>query len=360
MRAAVLQEFKQPLVIEELEYRAPGRGEVLVKLAASSVCHTDLMAIENQFTINLPLPFVLGHEGAGIVQEAGPDVTTVGPRDHVILSWVAQCGQCYQCTIGRPNLCLEGLVRVLAPRGQFHKQGRDIHQLSLGTFAEYTVVPEAACIKIREDAPLDKVCLMGCTVMTGIGAAINAAKVRPGASVLVIGCGGVGLNVIQGAALAGADKIIAVDILDNKIEFARQFGATHTINGRSEDVLSRVKELTDGLGVEYSFEAISTVPTIRQAYDALAPGGLCVVVGVAPPGSEVPIPTWAFFDEKTITGTRYGSARMRVDIPRLVDLYMNKRLKLDELISQTLPLEGINQAFDDLKAGKVARTVLKY
>jgi Zn-dependent alcohol dehydrogenase len=177
---------------------------------------------------------------------------------------------------------------------------------------------------------------------------------------LVIGCGGVGLYVIQGAALSGSEKIIAADLLDNKLELARQFGATHTINSRDEDLLSGVKELTGGMGVEYCFEVTAAGPTIRQAYDALAPGGTCVVVGSAPRGTEVPLSTQSFFEEKTITGSRYGSARMRVDIPRLVDLYMNKKLKIDELVSQTLPIEGVNQAIEDLKAGKVARTVLKY
>lgn len=358
MKAAVLYEYNQPLVVEELEYENPGPGEVLVQVVASGVCHTDLSAIEDKLFNRVPVPAVLGHEGAGIVQEVGPGVTTVTPGDHVILSWVPQCGKCHYCTIGRPSLCVEwGSRRNVV---HFRRQGRQIYQFSVASFAEYSVVSENACIKIRPDAPLEKVCLIGCGVMTGAGAAINAAKVRPGSTVLVIGCGGVGLNVIQGAALSGAGMIIAADILDNKLALARQFGATHVINSRTADVVAGVKDLTGGTGVDYSFEVIATVDTIRQAYDALAPGGVCVVVGSAPRGSEVAIPANSFFDEKTITGTRYGSARMRVDIPLLVDLYMEKKLKLDELISQVMPMEGINQAFEDLKAGKVARTVLKY
>lgn len=358
MKAAVLYEQRKPLVVETVDYCEPEGDEVLVKLAASGVCHSDLHTIDGQ-NPNVRLPVIMGHEGAGIVQAVGPAVTTMAPGDHVVLSWVPQCGRCHYCTIGRPNLCIG---RAAAPtRMRFHKDGLDIHQwASVASFAEYTVVSEAGCVKIREDAPLDKASLVGCGVMTGVGAVINTARVRPGAHVLVIGCGGVGLNVIQGARLAGADKIIAADVLDNKLQFAREFGATHTINGANEDVVERVRDLTGGLGVEYAFEAIATVRTIRQAYDAVAPGGLCVVVGIAPPGSEVPIPTQSLLREKAITGSIYGSARMRVDIPRLVDLYMDKKLKLDELITQALPLEGVNQAFDDLRAGKVARSILTY
>lgn len=358
MKAAVLYQYKQPLVVEEISHRAPGQGEVVVKLAASGVCHTDLAIIEDELATSVPVPAVLGHEGAGIVQDVGPGVTSVAPGDHVILSWVHNCGHCYYCTIGRPSLCTVGLRGTTEPI--FRKDEQPIFHFETASFSEYSVVSEEACIKIREDAPLDKACLVGCGVMTGVGAVMNAAKVTPGSSVLVIGCGGVGLNVVQGAALTGAGKIIAADILDNKLALARQFGATHTVNSRNEDLLSRVNDLSGGMGVEYSFEVISTGPTIRQAYDALAPGGTCVVVGAAPRGAEVSLPTQSFFDEKAIIGTRYGSARMRVDIPRLVDLYMDKKLKLDELVSQTLPMEGVNQAFDDLKAGKVARTILKY
>jgi Zn-dependent alcohol dehydrogenase len=242
----------------------------------------------------------------------------------------------------------------------FRKDGQPISHFETASFSEYSIAPEAACIKIREDAPLEKACLVGCGVMTGVGAVMNTAKVGVGSVVLVIGCGGVGLNVVQGAALAGAGTIIAADILDNKLALAREFGATHTINSSNDDLLSTVNDLTGGMGVEYSFEVTSIAQTIRQAFDALAPGGTCVVVGAVPRGTEISLPAGHFFAEKTITGTRYGSARMRVDIPRLVDLYMDKKLKIDELITQTLPLEEINQAFRDLKAGKVARSIVKY
>jgi S-(hydroxymethyl)glutathione dehydrogenase/alcohol dehydrogenase len=326
-------------------------------MAGSGVCHTDLAIIQDELFNPFPLPVILGHEGAGIVEEIGEGVTTVAPGDHVILSWVPNCGICHYCSIGRPALCIGGL------RGggiRFRKGDTNVFNFGPTSFAEYSVVSEAACIKIREDAPLEKVCLIGCGVMTGAGAVMFTAKVPPGSSVAVIGCGGVGLNAIQGAYLCGAEKIIAIDILDNKLEFARTFGATHTINAKQHDPIEAVKELTGGMGVEYSFEVIGNSATIRQGYDMLAIGGICVVVGAAPRGSEVVLPTNGFFDERGIMGSRYGSGRVRVDIPRFVDLYMDGRIKLDELITQTLPLDGINKAFDDLKAGQVARSVIKY
>ncbi|HXG36878.1 MAG TPA: Zn-dependent alcohol dehydrogenase [Dehalococcoidia bacterium] len=358
MKAAVLYQYNTPLSVEEVEYRGPQQGQVLVRMVGSGVCHTDLAIIEDQLFAPFPLPIILGHEGAGIVEEAGPGVTAVKASDHVILSWVPNCGVCRYCTIGRPALCV-GMMRGTVAT-HFSKGEQNIFNFGPTSFSEYSIVPESACIKIREDAPLEKVCLIGCGVMTGAGAAMFTAKVAPGSSVAIIGCGGVGLNTIQGAALCGAEKIIAVDILDNKLEFARTFGATHTVNAKNHDPVEAVKELTGGQGVEYSFEVIGAAQTIRQAYDMLAAGGTCVVVGAAPRGTEVSLPTQSFFDEKGIIGSRYGSARMRVDIPRLVDLYMDKKIKLDELITQSLPLTEINKAFDDLKAGKVARSVIKY
>jgi len=358
MRAAVLYEYHKPLVIDEVKYIGPGPGEVLVKMVGSGVCHTDLAIIEDELFAPFPLPVILGHEGAGIVQEVGQGVTSVNPGDHVILSWVPNCGTCHYCTIGRPALC-NAMMRAMGAI-KFKKGEQNVFNFGPTSFAEQSVVPETACIKIREDAPLEKVCLIGCGVMTGAGAVINTAKVPPGAIVAVIGCGGVGLNAVQGAAICGAGKIIAIDILDNKLEFAKTFGATDTINAKNADVLSAVRDLTHGTGVEFSFEVIGNSQTIRQAYDILAPGGTAVIVGAAPRGSEVTLPTNGFFDEKGIIGSRYGSARMRVDIPRLVDLYMDKKLKLDELITQSLPLDGINKAFDDLRQGKVARSVIRY
>src|SRR5581483_183419 len=361
MKAAVLNELTKPLTVDEIELRAPGPREALVKMAASGVCHTDYSITQGTLNVmpNPPLPMIVGHEGAAIVEEVGSEVTGLAPGDHVVLS-TSGCGRCRHCLTGKPFLCMWGGVVSRQPTKNFTRGGQPVFHFSHGTFAEYSVVPQESCIKIREDMPLDKACLLGCGVMTGIGAAMNTAKVAPGSSVLVIGCGGVGLNVIQGAALCGARMIIAADILDNKLEFARTFGATHTINSKEQDLVAAVKDLTHGVGVEYSFEVIAAVPTIRLAFESLAVDGLCTVVGAAPPGAEVSIPIDLLFWERAIRGCFMGSGRPPMDIPRLVELYMNKKIKLDELVSQRLPLEGINQAFDDMQNGKVARTVLNY
>jgi S-(hydroxymethyl)glutathione dehydrogenase/alcohol dehydrogenase len=361
MKAAVIHELKKPLVVEEVELRSPGPREVLVQMAASGVCHTDFSIADGSLNVmpNPPLPMIAGHEGAAIVQEIGSEVTGLAPGDHVVLS-TSGCGRCQHCLSGKPFLCMWGGVISRQPTRNFTLAGEPIFHFSHATFAQYSVVQQENCIKIREDMPLDKACLLGCGVMTGIGAAMNTAKVAPGSSVLVIGCGGVGLNVIQGAALCGARMIIAADILDNKLGFARNFGATHTINSKQQDLVATVKELTRGVGVDYSFEVIAAVPTIRLAFESLAVNGLCTVVGAAPPGAEVSIPVDLLFWERAIRGCFMGSGRPPIDIPRLVELYMTKKIKLDELVSQTLPLEGINQAFDDMQSGKVARTVLNY
>ncbi len=361
MKAAVLNELKKPLAVEEIELRSPGPREVLVRMAASGVCHTDFSVMEGTLNVmpNPPLPMILGHEGAAIVEEIGAEVAGLAVGDHVVLS-TSGCGRCQFCLSGKPFLCMFGGAVPTAPRLNFSRGGQPVFHFGQGTFAEYSVVAQESCIKIRPDMPLDKACLLGCGVMTGVGAAMNTAKVAPGSSVLVIGCGGVGLNVIQGAALCGARMIIAADILDNKLELAKTFGATHTINSRNSDLVASVKELTGGMGVEYSFEVIAAVSTIRLAFESLAVNGLCTVVGAAPPGAEVTIPTDLLFWERGLRGCFMGSGRPPMDIPRMVDLYMGKKLKLDELVSQSLPLTGVNQAFDDMKAGKVARTVLNY
>jgi len=354
-KAAVLYEFLQPLVVEEIQVDDPRDGEVLVRVAASGVCHSDQSFISG-YSPGLPLPIVLGHEAAGVVEKVGPGVTTVQPGDHVILSWVPNCGRCYYCTLGRPNLCI-GRSNL----SRFHKDGKSIGAVvSIRSFSDHVVVAESAAIKIRPDAPLDKVCLIGCAVMTGVGAAVNTAQVTPGSSVTVVGCGGVGLNAIQGAALAGAEKIIAIDLLDNKLAMAKVFGATHTINSSREDAVARVKELTDGLGAEYALEVVGYPETVRLAVDTTRPGGTTVVVGFPPAGAEVSIPIMTIFQERVIKGSVYGSARMRVDIPRLVDLYMAGKIKLDEMISGTFPLEEINTTFDLLKKGESVRSVIVY
>jgi S-(hydroxymethyl)glutathione dehydrogenase/alcohol dehydrogenase len=305
----------------------------------------------------MPLPAVLGHEAAGVVEKVGDGVTHVQPGDHVILLFVPFCGTCDYCTTGRPNLCPRG--RGLAPTTL--KIGDRVVPsfLSMSSFAEYMMVPESGVVNIRKDVPLSVAALVGCGVMTGVGAAINTAKVEPGASCAVIGTGGVGLNVIQGCSLAGAEKIIAIDVNPNKLEMAREFGATHFVNASNEDPIAKVRELTGG-GAHYAFEAIGLPAAIKQAFDMVRSGGEAVVVGMAPLGSEATISAPAFLQEKVLRGCLYGSTRPRYDMPRLLDLYMSKRLKLDELVSRTYPIEGINDAFSAMKAGEVARSVIVF
>ena len=362
MKAAVLYERFQPLVVEDLTLDAPGPREALVKLAASGVCHSDLHYIKGDR--EYPMPVVLGHEGAGIVEEVGPGVTYAKPGDHVVLSFVPSCGQCDYCIRGRQNLCearygmrgtlLDGTKRL-------HKGQQEIsHFNGLSTFGEYAVVPEDSLVLVREDAPLEKVALIGCGVPTGVGAAIHTAKVQPGSKVVVIGAGGVGLNVLQGAELAGAEMIIAVDIHGSKLEHSLQFGATHLINAASEDVVEAVKEVTNGEMADYAFEVIGSTMAINQALNTTKRGGVTVAVGVAPTGSELTIDPDFLHQDRVLMGCTYGSCYPRADMPMLVDLYMSRKLKLDELISRTFKLEEINRAFDLLDQGEVARSIIRY
>ena len=354
MKAAVLREVKKPLVIEDVTIDDPGPGQVLVKTAASGVCHSDLHFIDGLWPVALPA--VLGHEAAGVVEQVGPDVEYVEPGDHVILLFVPFCGSCRFCSTGQPYLCSQGRRRG----GTLHIGDQAVAPfLSMSSFAEYMVVPENGVVKIRKDVPLDRAALVGCGVMTGVGAVINTAKVEPGATVAVIGTGGVGLNVIQGAELAGAERIIAIDIHPNKLEMAREFGATHFVDASKEDPIGRVRELTDG-GADYAFEVIGLPQAITQAFNMVRRGGMAVVVGMAPLGSETTIDASAFLFEKTIKGCTYGSARPRYDMPRIIDLYMAGKLKLDELVSRTYPIEQINDAFDAMKNGEVARSVIAF
>jgi S-(hydroxymethyl)glutathione dehydrogenase/alcohol dehydrogenase len=365
MKAAVFYEYNAPLKIEEIDIDKPKRGEVLVKVAASGVCHSDLSVMNGTLPFPPP-PAVLGHEGAGIVEGVGSDVTAVKPGDHVILSWRPSCGKCGYCVTGRPQLCQTigmALLQGYLPDGtsRLHKGDTEIkHFTGVSSFAEYAVVPEAGIVKIRTDVPLEAAALVGCGVMTGVGAVINTAKVEPGSSVAVIGCGGVGLNVVQGAVLAGAEKIIAIDLNPRKLELAKQFGATHFVNPKEGDPVTQVLGLTDGLGVDYAFEVIGRADTAVQAYNSIRPGGTAVVVGVAKPDDMMMIPALSLLQEKTLKGSIYGSARPSVDMPRLLELYMNKKLKLDELVSRRIKLEEINAAFEWMEKGEVARSVIMY
>lgn len=354
MKAAVLREAKKPLVIEEVSIDEPGPGQILVKTGASGVCHSDLHFIEGSWPIQTPA--ILGHEAAGVVERIGEGVTYVAPGDHVILLFTPFCGICRFCTTGRPNLCGEG--RSLTPTLKIGDRAVAPF-LSMSSFAEYMVVPQGGVVKIREDVPMTTAALVGCSVMTGVGAAINTAKVEPGSSCAVIGTGGVGLNVIQGCALAGAEKIIAIDINTNKLEMAREFGATHFIDASKEDPVQQVQQLTGG-GADYAFEVIGLPSAITQAFNMVRRGGEAIVVGMAPIGSEASISAPAFLAEKVLRGCVYGSTRPRYDMPRILDLYMAGKLKLDELVSRTYPLEGINDAFQAMKNGEVARSVIVF
>jgi S-(hydroxymethyl)glutathione dehydrogenase / alcohol dehydrogenase len=362
MKAAVLYEVRTPLVVETVDLDDPKEGEVLVRLASAGVCHSDYHVMKGEWT--LPLPMVLGHEAAGVVEKVGSGVTQVKPGDHVILNFRPNCGWCRYCAIGRPVLCngadtlrwmmFDGTVRL-------HKGGQDIYHFArTASFAEYAVVPQSGAVPVRRDMPLDKACLVGCSVMTGIGAVINTAKVQPGSSVVVIGCGGIGLNVIQGAALAGAERIIAVDVLENKLAYAREFGATDIIDASSGDTAARVRDLTDG-GADYAFEAIGNSRTILQAYESTRLGGVTTIVGMAPEDDQVTINALSIpRTEKVIMGSWYGSARPWVDLPKMVDLYLSGRIKIDPLISRTYRLEEINPAYDALEKGEVARSILVF
>ena len=362
MKAAVLYELSTPLRVEEVDLDNPKSKEVRVKIAANGVCHSDYSMIHG--VLRSPLPVVPGHEGAGVVEEVGPDVTMVKPGDHVVLSFAPYCGHCYYCAQGSPVLCVN--MRTIMGKGalldgtcRLSKDGQKIHHAAgLSSYAEHAVVPEIACVKIPDDVPLDKACLVGCGVMTGVGAAINTAAVRPGTSAVVIGCGGVGLNVIQGCALAGASTIIAVDLMDNKLEYAKEFGATHTVNPSRDDLTKTVRGLTDGRGSDYAFEVIGLGKTIEQAYACTRQGGSTIVVGAPAREETVTIPAFSLLNEKKIQGSVYGSSRPHVDMPRLIELYMNNKLKLDELVTRTYALDEVNDAMTALEKGEVARSVV--
>ncbi len=366
MKAAVLYQPNEPFVVEEVTLLPPRQGEVLVKLAASGLCGSDLHKIKGEQ--EHPLPVVLGHEGAGIVEEVGPDVTYVKPGGHVVLTTHPACGQCSDCRNGHSVLCkmlqppkgklMDGTTRIRKGEQEIYTFGAN------GTFGEYTVVPEHNLVRVRSDTPLDKVALIGCGVTTGVGAALNTAKVKPGSRVVVVGTGGVGLSVVQGASLAGAGTIIAVDMVDLKLEYALRLGATHKINPSQEDAIEGVREITKGEMADYAFEAIGNVETIKLAFNTTRNGGLTVIVGVVPPGtpgSQLVMEADVFRGtERRLTGSSFGSTDSRIDMPKFVDLYMDGKLKLDEMITRTYKLEEINTAFDDLIQGKLARSIIKY
>jgi S-(hydroxymethyl)glutathione dehydrogenase/alcohol dehydrogenase len=364
-RGAVLFEPGKPLEICDLDVAAPRAGEVLVRMAAAGVCHTDLHVMQGKFAA--PLPAVMGHEGAGVVAEVGPGVVSLRAGDRVVPLWRLSCGKCEYCRRGRPALCPEGTRvrntgRLPDGSSRLSHRGREVfHYAGVSTFCEYSVVPEQSLLKLEQDVPLDRAALLGCAVVTGVGAVTHAARVKPGDTVAVFGAGGVGLNVIQGAAAAGAATLVAVDLHDSKLHLARRFGATHVVSAPAEDPVAAVRTLTGGRGVDHAFDAVGSPVTIRQAYDVLAKAGKLIVLGIAPAGAEVSLPLGPLvFEERQVLGSFYGSGRPREDIPALARMYGEGKLKLDELLTRRYPLEQVNEAYAALERGEVARSVVVF
>lgn len=354
MQAAVFHGSDRPIQVMNVDLNGPERNEVLVKVVACGVCHSDL------HVMNVATgPAIFGHEVAGIVEAVGPGVDDLAPGDHVVCAFHPSCGRCFYCVRGMPEICDRTDFPDRAATGgnpRLLLDGIPVRQgIGVGGFAEYTCMPRGGVVKVRDDAPLETIGLVGCGVTTGIGAAINTARVRPGSTVAVIGCGGVGLNVIQGARLAGAYRIIAVDTVPYKLELAARFGATHSVNAANEEAVPAVQGLADG-HLDYAFEVVGLPATVRQAWDMIRPGGMAVVVGLG--RGEASIPLGGFLQEKKLIGSLYGSASIQADIPRLIDLYMDGRILLDELVSRRRPLGEANEAFVDMEAGTVARTML--
>jgi S-(hydroxymethyl)glutathione dehydrogenase / alcohol dehydrogenase len=359
MKAAVFRQVNTPMEIEEINVSKPGPREVLIRTAAAGVCHSDLHFFNGTYPGQVPM--VLGHESAGVVEQVGSDVHYVKPGDHVITCLSVFCGHCEYCLTGHMSLCQEPETKRRSDEeSRISHAGKPVNQFAnLGSFAEYMLVHEHAVAKIREDMPLDRAALIGCGVTTGVGAVIHTAKVEPGATVAVIGCGGVGLSCINGAAIAGASRIIAVDTVSSKLDLARKFGATDVVNAKETDAVEAVKEITGG-GAHYTFEAIGLKVTAEQAFQMLRNGGTATVIGMIPPGHKVSLHGMDFLFEKKIQGSFMGSNRFRVDMPRYVDLYLQGKLHLDDMISAHIRLEDINDAMKALETGEIARNVIMF
>ena len=364
VKAAIAWEAAKPLEIGEIDLEGPKAGEVLVRLKATGVCHTDAYTLSGRDPEGL-FPSVMGHEGAGIVEEIGAGVASVAPGDHVIPLYTPECRQCRFCLSGKTNLCITLRAKQgqgLMPDGtsRISHKGKTIHHyMGTSTFAEATVLPEVALAKVRSDAPFDKICLFGCAVTTGIGAVLNTAKVEPGSSLAVFGLGGVGLSVIQGAVMAGAERIIAVDTNPRKFELAGQFGATDFLDpAEVPDIAAKIVDMTDG-GVDHSFECVGNVDLMGQALACTARGwGQAIVIGVAGAGEEIHARPFLLVTGRSWRGCAFGGVKGRTELPTYVDRYMSGRIKLDELVTETRPLEEINTAFDRLHGGDVIRTVI--
>jgi len=359
MKAAIFRGANQPLEIGEIQLSEPGPREVVVRTACAGICHSDLHFVEG--TYPMAAPAVLGHESAGIVEEVGSSVDYVKPGDHVITCLSVFCGYCEHCLSGHPARCGgRATERGADEPPRLSLDGQPVQQFAnLSSFAEKMLVHENAIVKIREDMPLDRAALIGCGVMTGVGAALRTAQVEPGTTVVVIGCGGVGLSAINGAAIAGAGRIIAVDRLASKLELARRFGATDVVDASQGDPVEQVKQI-ERRGVHYAFEAIGLKQTAEQAWAMLRAGGVATVIGMIPLGQKIEIHGIDLLREKKLQGSSMGSNRFRIDMPRLVEFYLNGKLELDALISSRIKLEEINQAMDALKTGEVARQVIVF
>lgn len=366
--AAVFRAPNAPLSIESVSIPStPPAGEVLVRVKASGLCHSDLHVIVGEWD-GVPTPMILGHEGAGVVEAIGDGVTALGVGDHVVLSWTPSCGRCRYCISGRPVLCdvaaehsanhvsFDGGTRITSSKGE------PVYSFAgLGTFGEYAMLPQSAAIAVDPAAPFEQSALVGCAVTTGIGAAVNTAEVRPTDTVLVIGCGGVGLNAVQGARLVGARRIIAADISDRKLDQAKAFGAHDVINTATEDLAEQITRITGGRGVEVAVEAIGLPQTIEAAYGVLARGGRAVVAGQVADGVTVSIDPFVMSDQElSLVGSNYGSSRPDIDFPNLVDHYLHRRIDLDSLVTGVFGLDEINHGFEEMKRGNGIRTVIKY
>lgn len=359
MRAAVLHAPRQPMTIEDVTIDTPSRREVLVRVAAAGLCHSDLHFIEGSYPT--PVPVVLGHESAGVVEAVGEDVTYLKPGDHVISCLSVFCGHCEFCLCGRPSLCQDTDVKM--PPGVARRmtwKGAHLNQfMNLSSFAEQMVVHEHALVKIRDDLPLDLAALIGCGVVTGYGAVVHTAKVEPGSTVAVFGAGGIGLATINAAVIAGAGRIVAVDRDPFKFELARTFGATDVVDASDGDAVEQIRELTGG-GVQYAFECIGLKQTAEQSFACLRAGGTATIIGMIPIGTKIELHGFDFLRERRIQGSMMGSNRFRTDMPRLVEFHRQGRLRLAELVSARIPLERINEGFEAMKRGGVARSVIVF
>ena len=362
MQAAVFRKVHEPLTIESVDVDKPWGREVLVRTAATGVCHSDLHVVDGIGRFALDRPIVLGHEGSGVVEAVGPDVTTVRPGDHVVACLSGFCGSCPQCLDGHPNLCTGGIVtRPDAGPPRLSQKGEPFRQfIGISSYAERMLLHENSIVKIDPELPLDRAALVGCGVLTGVGAALRSSGLQAGQTVAVFGCGGVGLSIVQGARIGGARQIIGVDMFDGKLEMAKRVGATHVVNTTQDDPVKAVRALTRGAGVDHAFEAVGNAKLVRQAIESLAIRGTATIVGVMPPDAMIEFPWMAIRPECKVQTSRMGSNRFRIDIPLYLEFYRQGRLLLDEMVTRRGRLDDINEAFRAMKAGEVARSVLTF